>query len=96
MTLWKQVYARQSGDRADIVMELGMISDPDAKLSIPLLLAPNGEGESVQKALSAVYDDPAVTELSIYTLGDAAAMSGLLIAGRRKTGETTFLIFLLD
>jgi hypothetical protein len=38
-----------------------------------------------------------VTELVVYNVGDGAAMSGLIIAGRRgETGKATFLVFLLD
>ncbi|MCB0201860.1 MAG: hypothetical protein KDI03_17475, partial [Anaerolineae bacterium] len=51
--------------------------------------------EAARAALAAVYDDPAVTELRVYTLGDGEAMSGLLVAGRRGS-EATFLVFLLD
>ena len=96
MTPWQQVYARPPGAKADIVAELGAIADPTAKLSIPLLLEPGGDREAAQQALSKVYDAAAVTELSLYTLGDGAALSGLLLAGRRHNGEATFLVFLLD
>jgi hypothetical protein len=96
ITPWKQVYTRPPGAKADIVGELGAIADPTARLSIPLLLEPGGNSESAQKVLSAVYDDAAVTELSLYTLGDGAALSGLLIAGCRNNGEATFLVLLLD
>jgi hypothetical protein len=96
MSTWKQVYARPPGAKADIVGELDAISDPTARLSIPLLLEPGGDGESAQKALSKTYDDVSVIELHVYTVGDGAALSGLLIAGRRQNGKATFLVFLLD
>jgi hypothetical protein len=96
MEPWKQVYTRPPGVKADIVAEMGAIAHPTARLSIPLLLAPSGDRETAQKALSKVYDDAAVTELNLYNLGDGAVVSGLLIAGRRQNGETTFLVFLLD
>ena len=45
----------------------------------------------------AVFDDPAVTDLAVYTLGDGGAMAGILFAGRCiKTGAAMFLVFLLD
>ena len=47
-------------------------------------------------ALSAAYDGPAVTELRFFNLGDGGAMSGLLIAARRDSGQATFLVFLMD
>jgi len=37
-----------------------------------------------------------VETLAVYTLGDGAALSGLLIAGRDRHGETILLVFLLD
>lgn len=97
MEPWKHVYARPPGAKANIVAEMGAIADPTTKLSVPSLLDPGGDGKSAREALSKVYDDDAaVTELSLYTLGDGAALSGLLIAGRRQNGEATFLVFLLD
>jgi glycine cleavage system aminomethyltransferase T len=55
------------------------------------------DAEKARAALAAAFDDAAVKELSVYTIGDGAAMSGLLIAARRAaTGESTFLVFLLD
>jgi hypothetical protein len=49
--------------------------------------------EAARAALSAAFDDSAVTELMVYNVGDGGAMSGLLVAGRRaETGEATFLL----
>lgn len=48
-------------------------------------------------ALSVVYDDPTVTELRVFNLGDGEALSGLLVASHQKnTDASTFLVFLLD
>lgn len=96
MSTWKQVYARPPEAKADIVAEMGAIADPAAKLSVPLLLEPNSDAQSAQTVLSAVYDDVAIIELRLYTLGDGAALSGILVAGRRQNDEATFLVFLLD
>ncbi len=93
---WKSVYTRQAGSKPDIVTELRAIADPNARLSAPMILDNISDPEQAQKALSAAYDDATVETLAVYTLGDGEAMSGLLLAGRRKTGETTFLVFLLD
>jgi hypothetical protein len=55
------------------------------------------DAEQARAALAAAFDDAAVTELSVYNIGDGAAMSGLLIAARRAaTGDATFLVFLMD
>ena len=94
---WKEVYARQPDAERNIVAELRGIGDPDARLSVPMVLDVIQGAESARAALSAVFDDPAVTELRVFNLGDGEAMSGLLIAGRRgATGEATFLSFLFD
>ena len=93
---WKEVYAREAGATRDIVEELQGITDRDARPSVPMVLDVVENADAAQQALSAAYDDAAVAELAVYTLGDGEAMSGLLIAGRRDTGEATFLVFLMD
>jgi hypothetical protein len=94
---WRAVYARKAGATPDIVAELRAIADPDTRQSVPMLLDDIDGAEAARAALSAAFDDPAVTELRTFSLGDGEAMSGLLIAGRRgASGETTFLVFLMD
>lgn len=94
---WKEVHARPAGATPDIVAELRAITDPDARISVPMILDNLDGAEGARAALAAVYDDPAITELRVFTLGDGAAMSGLLVAGRAAaTGSATFLVFLLD
>jgi hypothetical protein len=97
ISAWKQVYARTGGVKPDIVAELQAISDRNAAQFVPiLLLAETENGDQAQQALAAAYDDLQVTDLRIYAIGDGAAMSGLLLAGCRTTGETTILVSLLD
>ncbi|MCB0042035.1 MAG: serine hydrolase [Caldilinea sp.] len=93
---WRQVYARPAGATPDIMAELSAIDDFDASLSVPMILEAVDEAEQARAALAAVYDDPAMAEVAVYTLGDGGAMSGLLVAGRRTTGDAVFLVFLLD
>lgn len=94
---WKQVHARKPGAKPDIVAELRGIQDPQAAISVPMILDNIDNADSARTALSAAYDDPAITDLRVYNLGDSGAMSGLLIAGRNnETGEVIFLVFLLD
>ena len=38
MSPWKEVYARQAGAKPDIVAELRGIADPDAAISVPMIL----------------------------------------------------------
>lgn len=94
---WKEVYTRQSGGAQDIVTELRNIKDREAAVLIPLILDDIENADKARSALSSAYDDPSVTDLSVFNLGDSGAKSGLLIAGRRNaTGETTLLVLLLD
>jgi len=94
---WKKVYVRGAGAKHDIVAELRGIKDPDAAISVPMILD-NFEGAGqAGSALSAAYDTPAVNDLQVFNLGDGGAMSGLLIAGRQDgNGELIFLVFLMD
>ena len=94
---WKEVYTRPTGAKADIVAELRGIADPDAQNSVPMILENVDGAEQARAALAAAYDDPAVTELRVFNLGDGGAMAGLLVAGRRQaTGEVAFLVLLMD
>jgi hypothetical protein len=94
---WKEVYARKGDSTPDILSELNSITDADARSSVPMILEVVENAEAARQALAAAYDDAAVTELAVYTVGDGEAMSGLLVAGRRgETGEATFLVFLMD
>jgi hypothetical protein len=94
---WKEVYSRKAGVQHNIVAELRNIKDPDAAISVPMILDNIEGADKARLALSTAYDHPLVTDIQVYNLGDGGAMSGLLIAGRRnETGEAIFLVFLLD
>lgn len=94
---WKEVYVRPTGAKPDIVAELRGIQDADAAISAPMILDSVQDAETARAALAAAFDDPAVTELRVFNLGDGGAMSGILVASRRgAAGEATFLVFLLD
>jgi len=96
MSTWKPIYRRPPGTPPDIVAELKAIADPAAANYIPiLLLEDTEEQDKAQSALAAVFDDPQVTDLQVYAIGDGAAMSGLLVAGSRPHA-ITILISLLD
>jgi hypothetical protein len=94
---WKEVYTRKPGLAPDIAAELRSIADPNARLSVPMILDNIEGAETAHAALSGAFDDPAVTELRAFNLGDGEAMSGILVAGRRgDSGDARFLIFLMD
>ena len=93
---WKQVYTRAAGVKPAIVAELRSIKGSDAQMQVGMILDVPNEPTVAEKALSAAYDAADVVDLRVYLIGDGGAMSGLLLAGQRKNGDTTFLVFLLD
>lgn len=96
MRQWKQVYARPVNAEHDIVGELRGITDSAAMVSVPMILENIANAVEARQALSTAFDHPAVAELEVFNIGDGEAMSGILIAGRRASGEMTCLVFLLD
>jgi hypothetical protein len=96
MTPWQVVYQRPTEAEPQIVVELESISDANTASSVCLLLTSPEDPTATRNAMAAVYDAATVTDLMVYTIGDGAAMSGLLLGGRREWGDVTFLIFLLD
>lgn len=93
---WKEVYARKAETKPDIVAELRGIQDFEAQQSIPMILDNIEGADKAREALAAVFNDPSVTDLRVYNLGDSGAMSGVEVAARRKNGNAIFLVFLLD
>lgn len=93
---WREVFTRPIDAAHDIVAELRAVDDRDAALSVPMILDNIDDAENARAALVVAYDDPDVVDLRVFNLGDGAAMSGLLVAGRRTTGAAIFLLFLLD
>jgi hypothetical protein len=94
---WREVYSRPSGVRRDILAELRAIEDSEAKNSVTLLLDATENAAAACTALGIAFDDPAVTELRVFNLGDGGAMSGLLVAGRRAPGgDATYVLVLMD
>jgi hypothetical protein len=94
---WREVYSRPAGARRDIAPDLRAIEDSEAQRSVALLLDAAEDAAAARAALVAAFDAPAVTELRVFNLGDGAAMSGLIVAGRRAAGgDATYLIVLMD
>lgn len=94
---WREVYRRPEVRKHDIVAELRSITDSAARLSVPMILDVVTDSASARSALAAAYDDDAITDLRVFTLGDGAAMSGLLVCAEERSPRTAiFLVFLLD
>ncbi len=97
MAPWKQVYVRPANGRPDVVAELTGLADPSAKISVPLIVEAGPDSERTHAALASAFDDPAVTELRVYVIGDGEAMSGLLVAGRcAASNVAVFVAALMD
>ncbi len=97
MGAWQQVYTRPPGAASAIVADLRALEDRGARQSAAVLVDDADDPQAVKAALAAAFDDPAVTDLSVYTIGDGAALSGILITARRATsGEQVTVVFLLD
>lgn len=93
---WREVYRRPKGQTAGIVTELQEITDPQAASAIDLLLNGREDADTAQRALKAAYDDPALVDMRIFTIGDGAALSDVLVAGCRQDATETSLVFLMD
>ena len=94
---WTAVYTRAPETEHDIVAELQGVTDATAGLSVPMVLEPSEGADQAREALAAVFDDPGMSEVSVYDTGDGGAMSGILVAGRNpETGQAVFLVFLYD
>lgn len=97
LSAWREVHARAAGSPRNIVAELQAITDADARRSVSLLLEAPEDAVAARAALSAAFDDAAVTELKVFTVGDGEAMSGLLVAARRaQTRDAICVIVLMD
>lgn len=94
MGAWKLIFRRT--DSRSIIAELRGLVDPPAKSSSELILDATANPAQGKAALSAAFDDAAVSELLVFGIGDSAAMSGLLIAARRTNGDVTVLMLLMD
>lgn len=75
MKPWKEVYARPYGAAPDIVAELRGIKDPDAAVSVPMILDNVDNAEKARAALSAVYNATTLTDLRVYNLGDGGPVN---------------------
>lgn len=94
MGAWKLIH-RRAGTR-NIITELRQLADPQARSSAELMIDATAEADDGKAALSAAFDDAAVSELLVFSIGDSAAMTGLLVAARRSNGDATFLVFMMD
>lgn len=94
---WAEVYVRPEGGEPDVLAELGSLHDPRVASSVSILWEGAEDPAAASKALRAAFDDDGVTRFALYSIGDGAAMSGLLLAGARAAeGEAVILTLLMD
>ncbi len=93
---WRETYRRPAGGQRDIINELGGIEDSETQMQVDMILNNIDNAQEARQALAAAYDDETVSDLRAYIIGDGEALAGILIAGRRDNGDTTFLLFLMD
>ena len=85
-----------SPEKASEAVSPALLADSLGNLSYNGIL-PNQPVTLIDRPGTTEDPDSAATEISDYNLGDGGAISGLLVAGRRaETGESIFLVFLLD
>ena len=92
---WREVYRRPADKPADIVSELQTIDDPEAASAVDMILNGVDDPDAARSALAAVFDDLGMREVGVFAIGDGAAMSGVLVAGRRDDEEIS-VVFLMD
>ncbi len=96
MSTWKLVYERSPGKAADILNELNNIKDANAKRSVPLLTELIENAEQGKLALAGAYNHPDVSQVQLFSVGDGAEMSGLLLCGLYADHSACSVICLMD
>lgn len=99
MATWRTLAERTVADGAGrpVLDMLTGLPGPEASSSADVLLNGGSDPEAARRALAAAFDSPTVAELRIHAIGDGAALSGLLLAGRDgQRGEAVFVVFLMD
>lgn len=100
MSSWEKVYQRDNTSRTDssgdFLSEIRSIRNPAIHGLLPMLIDEIEDSELAKKHLAEAFDSPEVREVAVYSIGDGAAMSGLIVASDRINGERICLILLLD
>jgi hypothetical protein len=93
---WKQLYRRPKSSPPDILSELNQIEDSATNLAASQLTENHDDPSGAQESLKGVFDSDFIKEVSIYSIGDSEAITGVLIAGILDTGIGVALVFLMD
>jgi len=96
MKPWKKVYHREVESMTGIVTELAAIADADAKRSIALLTEFIPDPAAGIKAMASAFDHRDVKDLSVFTIGDGEAMSGIMVTAIYSGSYCCSVIALMD
>ena len=95
LSTWLRVGSRVQ-PAVPILQDLASLQDRQSRQSGEFMLEGHADVAATKRALSQAFDNPEMAERQIYRIGDGEAMSGILIAGRHRAGESVFLAFLMD
>ncbi|MDP1561108.1 MAG: hypothetical protein Q8M16_06900 [Pirellulaceae bacterium] len=93
---WKLLHERPVGGSGDIVAEIEGIRDPESGSAAQMLLDAGPDPDRAIAALRTAFNDPGITQLKIFKIGDGGSMSGAIIAAENNANVRLFLIILLD
>jgi hypothetical protein len=93
---FRLLYDRPATDGAGIIAELNALTDPALRSVVELLVDNMEDPAAARTALVGAFDDPQLSQLHLYAVGDGEQYSGVEIAARQADGQATFLILLLD
>jgi hypothetical protein len=82
-----EVTRRPSGMDGKIIDELLARKGDHFELVVENFLTNRDDAAELRTALTAVFDGPHMAEVVVYAIGDGAALNGLLIVGRHRTGD---------
>lgn len=93
---WRKVFTRTADSIFNIIREINTIPDPRVKQSLPLLLEFVEPVVKARQALAGAFNRPDAKQLSVYTIGDGEAYSGIMITAKYEDGSACSLIAMTD
>jgi hypothetical protein len=93
---WGLVHRRDRGAVPGVLAELKELKDPATALAASQVTENHEDPAAAEKALEGVFDSSSIQDVSIYSIGDSEAITGVLIAGLLDSGHGIALVFLMD
>ncbi len=91
-----ELYRRGGSETRGIVAELRALQPAEARGVVDVMLDGMEDPAAASAALGEVFDQDGIRELRLYALGDGEAMAGVAVAALHASGESVFLVMLLD